>query len=48
MPERNDDQDEERRNRALDTRFLTPLLLMGTIIVCGLLYYAYTGQLLTG
>jgi len=27
-----------------DTRLVTPLLLMGLIVVCGLLYYAYIGH----
>ncbi len=31
-------------NRANDTRLVTPLLLMGLIVVCGLLYFAYLGH----
>src|SRR3954465_12907802 len=27
-----------------DTRLITPLLLMGLIVVCGLLYFAYLGH----
>jgi hypothetical protein len=27
-----------------DTRLITPLLLMGVIVVCGLLYFAYLGH----
>jgi hypothetical protein len=27
-----------------DTRLLTPLLLMGLIVVCGLLYFGYLGH----
>jgi len=31
-------------DRANDTRLLTPLLLMGLIVVCGLLYFGYLGH----
>jgi hypothetical protein len=31
-------------DRLNDTRLLTPLLLMALLIVCGFLYFAYTGQ----
>jgi hypothetical protein len=36
-----DQHDIDRNN---DTRFATPLLLMGLIIVAGVLLYAYTGH----
>jgi hypothetical protein len=31
-------------NRANDIRLITPLLVMGLIVVCGLLYFAYLGH----
>ena len=31
-------------DRENDIRFMTPLLLMGLILVCGILAYAYTGH----
>jgi hypothetical protein len=31
-------------DRSNDTRLLTPLLLMGLIVVCGLLYFGYLGH----
>jgi hypothetical protein len=31
-------------DRINDTKLLTPLLLMALLIVCGFLYFAYTGQ----
>jgi hypothetical protein len=34
-------RDIDRRN---DTRFLTPLLLMAALLVCGILIFAYTGH----
>jgi hypothetical protein len=37
-----DQRDSDRSN---DIKLLTPLLLMGLILACGILYYAYTGQL---
>lgn len=33
--------DIDRKN---DIRFLTPLLIMGLILACGILIYAYTGH----
>jgi hypothetical protein len=38
MPSR---RDSDRRN---DARFLTPLLLMALLMLCGILVYAYTGH----
>jgi hypothetical protein len=35
--------DLDRKN---DIRFLTPLLLMALIVICGVLIYAYTGHVL--
>jgi hypothetical protein len=32
------------RDRSNDVKFLTPLLLMALILVCGMLLYAYTGH----
>jgi hypothetical protein len=32
------------QNRANDIRLATPLLVMGLIVVCGLLYFAYLGH----
>lgn len=34
-------QNEDHRN---DMRLITPLLVMGLIVVCGLLYYGYLGH----
>jgi hypothetical protein len=34
-------QDEDRSN---DMRLMTPLLVMGLIVVCGLLYFGYLGH----
>jgi hypothetical protein len=31
-------------DRKNDTRFLTPLLVMGLLIAAGILFYAYTGH----
>jgi len=36
--------DDQRPDRANDTRLLTPLLLMGLVVVCGFLFYALTGH----
>jgi hypothetical protein len=36
-----DPQDIDQKN---DSRFLTPLLVMGLIIAAGILLYAYTGH----
>jgi hypothetical protein len=33
-----------RPDRSNDTKLLTPLLLMGLLIVCGLLFYSLTGH----
>ena len=33
---------------ANDTRLLTPLILMGLIVVCGLLFFAYHGAMAAG
>ncbi len=35
---------DQRPDRSNDTKLLTPLLLMGLIIVCGFLFYAVTGH----
>lgn len=35
---------EQRPDRINDTKLLTPLLVMGLIIVCGLLFYSVTGH----
>ena len=35
---------EPNQDRTNDTRLVTPILLMGLIIVCGLLYYGYLGH----
>ncbi len=34
-------QDDDREN---DTRLMTPLLMMGLIVICGLLYFGYLGH----
>lgn len=34
----------QKPDRKNDTKLLTPLLLMGLIIVCGLLFYSLTGH----
>jgi hypothetical protein len=31
-------------NQSNDTRLLTPLLLMGLVVVCSLLYFGYLGH----
>jgi hypothetical protein len=36
--------DHQNSDRDNDVRFLTPLLLMAVILVCGILFYAYTGH----
>lgn len=36
------------RDREIDIRFLTPLLLMALIVAGGILLYAYTGHPLAG
>lgn len=36
-------RDLDRKN---DIQFLTPLLLMALIVICGILIYAYTGHAL--
>jgi hypothetical protein len=33
-------------DRSNDVRFLTPILLMAVIVVCGILIYAYAGHAL--
>jgi hypothetical protein len=38
--------DHENEDRKNDRRLLTPLLLMATILVLGILIYAYTGHVL--
>lgn len=35
-------------DRTNDIRFLTPLLLMAVVLICGILFYAYTGHALAG
>jgi hypothetical protein len=39
--------DQPDRDRTNDMRFLTPLLLMAVIVVCGILIFAYAGHALT-
>jgi hypothetical protein len=39
-------QNQHDLDRTNDARFLTPLLLMAVILVCGILVYAYTGHAL--
>lgn len=36
--------DQYNLDRENDQRFLTPLLLMAAILVCGILFYAYSGH----
>jgi hypothetical protein len=38
------DDQERARDRTNDMKLLTPLLFMALVIVCGLLYFAYTGH----
>lgn len=35
---------QDERDHINDIKFLTPLLLMAVVLVCGLLIYAYTGH----
>jgi hypothetical protein len=35
---------QNERDRSNDVKFLTPLLLMAVVLVCGILIYAYTGH----
>ena len=36
--------DDRDINRSNDAKLLTPLLLMALIVVCGFLFYAFTGH----
>ena len=35
---------QDQRDRGNDIKFLTPLLLMAVVLVCGILIFAYTGH----
>lgn len=35
---------QDERDRTNDIKFLTPLLLMALLLVCGILIYAYAGH----